>query len=115
MYFCIVFKINTVWKMEITKPELFETIKDIIIHARQRVYRMVNASLLDTYWQIGRLIVEEEQGGNVRAEYGKNTLKFLAQQLTEEFGKGFDESNLRNMRSFFRVFPICDTLRHELS
>ena len=76
---------------------------------------MVNTNLLETYWQIGLLIVEDEQGGNLRAEYGKNILKLLALQLTEEFGKGFDESNLRNMRSFYRAFPICDTLRHELS
>jgi predicted nuclease of restriction endonuclease-like (RecB) superfamily len=101
--------------MEIAKQELFQTIKDIIIQARQQVYRMVNTSLLNTYWQIGRLIIEEEQGGSARADYGKNTLKYLAQQLTDEFGKGFDESNLRNMRSLYRAFPIYDTLRHELS
>ncbi len=101
--------------MEIAKPELFETIKEIIIQARQRVYRMVNSSLLDTYWQIGHLIVVQEQGGNLRADYGKNTLKFLAQQLTEEFGRGFDYTNLTNMRKFYFAFPIVDTLRQELS
>jgi predicted nuclease of restriction endonuclease-like (RecB) superfamily len=97
------------------KKQLFHSIKEIILQARQRVYRMVNSNLLDTYWQVGRLIVEDEQGGNVRAEYGKAVLKDLAEQLTEEFGKGFDESNLRNMRSFHKAFPIRDTLRHELS
>jgi len=101
--------------MEIAQNHLFSTIKEVILQARQRVYRMVNSSLLETYWQIGRLIVEDEQRGKARADYGKNTLITLAQQLTNEFGKGFDESNLRNMRSFYRVFPICDTLRHELS
>lgn len=101
--------------MDTLKKQLFHSIKEIILQARQRVYRMVNSNLLDTYWQVGRLIVEDEQGGNVRAEYGKAVLKDLAEQLTEEFGKGFDESNLRNMRSFYKAFPIRDTLRHELS
>ncbi len=95
--------------------KLFHSIKEIILHARQRVYRMVNSSLLDTYWQIGYQIVENEQDGNARADYGKSVLKNLAVQLTEEFGKGFDDSNLRNMRSFYLAFPNRDTLRHELS
>lgn len=68
-----------------------------------------------TYWQIGQLIVEAEQQGKQRAEYGKYTLKNLSKQLTLEFGKGFDESNLRNFRTFYQSFPIRDTLRHELS
>ncbi|MEI6554558.1 MAG: PDDEXK nuclease domain-containing protein [Paludibacter sp.] len=101
--------------MEITQNQLFESIKNIVLQSRQRIYRMVNSNLIDTYWQIGQLIVEDEQGGNIRADYGKNTLNTLAQQLTTEFGKGFDGSNLRNMRAFYRAFPICDTLRHELS
>lgn len=101
--------------MEISQNNLFSTIKEIILQARKRVLRQVNSALLETYWQIGKIIVEDEQSGNTRAEYGKNTLKHLARQLTEEFGKGFDDSNLRNMRSFYRAFPIRDTLRHELS
>jgi len=76
---------------------------------------MANSTLLLTYWQIGKLIVEDEQKGNKRAEYGKYTLKDLSKKLTLEFGKGFDESNLRNMRTFYHSFPICDALRHELS
>jgi hypothetical protein len=95
--------------------KLFNSIKEIILQARQRVYRMVNSSLLDTYWQIGYQIVENEQEGNARADYGKGVLKNLAMQLTVEFGKEFDDSNLRNMRSFYLAFPIRDTLRHELS
>ena len=61
------------------------------------------------------VIVEDEQIGKDRADYGKATLKNLANQLTLEFGKGFDDSNLRNMRAFYKVFPIRDALRHELS
>jgi len=76
---------------------------------------MANTSLLQTYWQIGKLIIEDEQNGNDKAEYGKAILKNLATQLTLEFGKGFDDSNLRNMRAFYKAFPIRDTLRHELT
>ena len=101
--------------MEIVNIQLINSVKEVIIQSRQRVFRMVNASLLETYWNIGKLIVEDEQNGNVKATYGKATLKNLSNELTYEFGKGFDESNLRNMRSFYNAFPICDALRHELS
>lgn len=60
---------------------------------------VVDSELIQLNWSIGRLIVEEEQGGKDRAEYGKETLKNLAKQLSLEFGKGFDESNLRNIRA----------------
>lgn len=72
-----------------------------------------------TYWQIGQLIVEAEQQGKQRAEYGKYTLKNLSKQLTLvpilRDGNVFYESNLRNFRTFYQSFPIRDTLRHELS
>jgi hypothetical protein len=67
------------------------------------------------YWQIGYLIVEDEQHGDAKAIYGKGVLRKLAEQLTLEFGKGFDESNLRNIRQFYIAFPIRDAVRHELS
>ncbi len=101
--------------MEISEDSLFQSVKEIIRQSREKVFRIANSTLLLTYWQIGKLIVENEQRGKERAEYGKYTLKKLSQNLTLEFGKGFDESNLRNMRSFFHTFPICDALRHELS
>ena len=68
--------------MEIKNDNLFQSVKELILQSRQRVYRMVNSSLLETYWQIGRLIVENEQQGNAKAAYGKATLKKLANQLT---------------------------------
>ena len=71
--------------------------------------------MVQAYWQIGRLIVEHEQQGQARAEYGKAQLKALSQQLTQQFGKGFDASNLRNMRSFYQTFSNCDALSHNLS
>lgn len=101
--------------MEVSDDLLFRSIKEIIHQSRAKVFRMANSTLLITYWQIGQLIVENEQNGKDRAEYGKFVLKNLSKKLTLEFGKGFDESNLRNMRQFFQTFPICDALRHELS
>jgi len=94
---------------------LFQSIREIINESRQRVYRMANSALLQTYWQIGQLIVEDEQQGKAKAIYGVATLKTLATQLTLEFGKGFDERNLNNMRAFFNAFPIWNALRTELS
>jgi len=101
--------------MELSKSDLFSTIKDIIIQSRLRAFRAANSALLESYWQIGKIIVEDEQAGKSKADYGKATLKNLSQQLTIEFGKGFDESNLRNIRTFYKSFPIRDALRHELS
>ncbi|GGB41981.1 hypothetical protein GCM10011502_14130 [Oceanisphaera marina] len=71
--------------------------------------------MVQSYWQIGRLIVEEEQQGENRAAYGKQQLQQLSKQLTERLGKGFDVGNLRNMRQFYITFPIHDAVRSELS
>jgi len=101
--------------MEIQSNHLFYSIKEIILQSRQKVYRMVNATLLGTYWSIGKIIIENEQNGNDKATYGKATLKTLAFQLSAEFGKGFDERNLNNMRAFYKAFPIWNALRTELS
>ena len=67
------------------------------------------------YWHIGREIVEEEQKGKDRANYGEAILNKLAKKLAHDFGKGFDASNLWNMRKFYQTFPILDALRRELS
>lgn len=101
--------------MELQNNHIYQSIKEIIILSRQRVYRMANSALLETYWQIGKIIVEDEQQGKAKATYGKATLKKLANQLTLEFGKGFDERNLNNMRAFYQAFPIWNALRTELS
>lgn len=100
---------------DLTSVELLRSVRQIIETAREKVYRSSNTILLEMYWQIGRLIVEDEQKGANRAQYGKATLKHLSQALTLEFGKGFDESNLRNIRQFYLAFPIRDALRPELS
>ena len=92
--------------MEINNPNLLLSVKELIIQSRQRVYKMVNSVLLETYWNIGRLIIEDEQNGNTKAVYGKSTLKNLSKDLAFEFGKGFDERNLNNMKAFYTAFPI---------
>jgi len=71
--------------------------------------------MVQSYWQIGHLIVEHEQQGQQRAAYGKQQLQQLSKQLTLEFGKGFDASNLRNMRRFYMAFPIQETVSLKLS
>jgi predicted nuclease of restriction endonuclease-like (RecB) superfamily len=97
-------------------PEiLLEALRGIIAQARQQVLRSVDVVQVQTYWQMGRHIVEFEQGGQNRATYGKQLLASLAQSLTLEFGKGFDERNLRNMRAFFQQFPNWNAVRSELS
>jgi predicted GNAT superfamily acetyltransferase len=68
-----------------------------------------------TYWQVGRLIVEDQQAGEVRAEYGKAVLEALAERLTAKFGKGFTVNNLRYMRQFYLLFPNNHALRDDLS
>ncbi len=96
-------------------PALLKSLHGLIQKARQQVLRSVDAVQVRTCWEIGRHIVEFEQGGVGRAEYGKRLLEVLAHDLTAEFGKGFDASNLRYMRLFYQAFPIRDALRHELS
>lgn len=93
----------------------YQNIRAILEKARSTAYRAVNFAMVQAYWEIGRIIVEEEQKGAERAEYGKGLIKELSRRLTKDYGRGFDESNLRNMRLFYQTFPNCDALRHELS
>ena len=79
-------------------------IKTILKNARQKAYTAVNSAMVEAYWEIGRRIVEEEQSGRERAEYGKEIIKNLSKELTEEFGKGFGERNIRNIRQFYVLF-----------
>lgn len=94
---------------------LLDALRSLIVQARQQVLRHVDVVQVQTCWQIGRHIVEFEQGGQARAAYGKRLLPQLGQALVQEFGKGFDERNLRHMRAFFQCFPIWNALRSELS
>ena len=93
---------------------LVADIKAIIQQARSRAYSAVNSAMVQAYWLIGRRIVEEEQGGESRAEYGKQVVATLSRELTAEFGKGFLERNLREFRQFYLTFPP-QKIRHSLS
>ena len=96
-------------------PKLYKEINSILRTARANAYKVVNFAMVTSYWSIGQVIVEYEQNGNERAEYGKAVLEGLSKKLTAEFGKGFDESNLRYMRLFYQTFKNYDALRHELT
>ncbi len=92
-----------------------QEIRAVLDSARKNVAWQVNNELLNTYWNIGRIICEHEQTVPDRADYGKQTLKVLARELTQEFGKGFSRSNLQNMRLFYQGYPKCQTLSGKLS
>jgi predicted nuclease of restriction endonuclease-like (RecB) superfamily len=92
-----------------------DEIKSIIRTARQKAFRAVNTAMVEAYWDVGRRIVEEEQNGDLRAQYGKQLLKNLALELQEEFSEGYDERELRRMRQFYLAFPIRGTVCPELS
>ena len=104
-----------IYNMEITERKLIEQIETLLTAARQKVAAEVNTTLLSTYWQIGKLIVENEQQHNNRAEYGKQTLKTLSKALTQEFGKGFSVSNLQSMRRFYLTHEKQQTVSVKLS
>jgi len=90
--------------MKELEKNLYSQVAEILKTARQQVVRQVNTTMVHTYFEIGRLIVEDEQNGNERAEYGKHVLKELSKQLTEEFGKGFSVENLDRMRFFYKIY-----------
>ena len=97
------------------KGDLYARVKQIIENARSSVARAINFEMVRSYWLIGREIVEEEQKGKKRADYGRKSLENLSARLTRDIGKGFDPSNLWNMRKFYLTFPILDAVRRELS
>ena len=89
---------------------IFQQVVELLQSARQQVLRTVNSTMVCTYFEIGRMIVEEEQNGKERAEYGKQLLKGLSEQLTKEFGKGFSLVNLENMRKFYLAYSISESV-----
>jgi predicted nuclease of restriction endonuclease-like (RecB) superfamily len=94
---------------------LLDVLRELIQKGRQQALRAVDMVQVQTCWEVGRHIVEYEQGGEMRAAYGKKLLPQLAAVLSREFGKGFDATNLRHMRGFYQAFPIRDAVRRELS
>ena len=102
-------------KLKNVHVDLYGAIRQVLETARQSAYKAVNFAMVQAYWQIGRLIVEDEQNGENRAEYGKKVLDGLAERLTADFGKGFDARELRRMRQFYLLFSKWDAVRPELS
>lgn len=94
--------------------QTYQSVRGYVVEAQQQVYRAVNSAMVEAYWKIGKEIYEA-CGENERAAYGKQILAELSRKLSAEFGKGFDESNLRTMRRFYLAFPIQDAVRPELS
>jgi predicted nuclease of restriction endonuclease-like (RecB) superfamily len=94
---------------------LVQELRELIAESRRQIVRAVDVAQVRTCWGVGRHIVEFEQGGAARAEFGSKLLARLSEALTLDFGKGFDERNLRHMRQFYIEFPIWNALRSELS
>ncbi len=106
---------NEMENIPVSVDDLYADIRVILTSARRQTYRAINFTMVDSYWLIGQTIVVHEQRGEARAAYGKGVLKELASRLTVDFGKGFDERELRKMRQFYLTFQIRDTLRPELT
>ena len=99
-------------KMEI-KKDIYQEIHDLLHKARQNIISNINSTMTKTYFLIGKRIVEEEQDGNKRAEYGKKLMKTLSEKLTKEFGRGFSQRNLEQMRTFYLRYSISQTVSAE--
>ncbi|MDM8300267.1 DUF1016 N-terminal domain-containing protein [Collinsella tanakaei] len=97
---------------ESSDERVYVSVRETLESARGKVERSVNSVMVEAYWEIGRQISEAT---GERAEYGKHLVQYLAERLTSEYGKGFDYTNLTNMRKFHQAFPILDALRQELS
>lgn len=88
------------------KKDIYEEIRGLLKSARENIVSTINSTMAKTYFLIGKRIVEEEQNGEKRAEYGKKLIKELSKKLTKEFGKGFSERNLEQMRKFYLAYSI---------
>jgi predicted GNAT family N-acyltransferase len=89
--------------------EFYIKVVELLKKVRNSVVKTINKTMVYTYFEIGRIIVEEEQKGKARAEYGKQILKGLSKKLSIEFGKGFSVDNLENMRRFYLSYSISET------
>ncbi|MGL5349283.1 MAG: PDDEXK nuclease domain-containing protein [Cetobacterium sp.] len=94
---------------------LYVRVKNILENGRAKAFKVVNTVMIESYWNIGKEIVEEEQRGENRAEYGKYVIQSISEKLTEEFGKGYSISNIKYMRQFYLTFPIGHSLSGQLS
>ena len=101
--------------LTIDNQEMIDEIKDIILTSRKKVTYQVNSTMILAYWNVGRVIVEHEQKGKVKAEYGKEVIKELSRELRKSLGTGFSVSNLFNMKKFYITYPKFQTVSRKLS
>ena len=101
--------------LEKSNNKMIQEIKDIILSSRKKVAYEVNNTMLYAYWNVGRIIVENEQNGNIKAEYGKQIMKELSKELRKSLGSGFSVSNLFNMRKLYITYPKFQTVSGKLS
>lgn len=94
---------------------LYEAIRDVLLSARSRAYEAVNSEMVLAYWSIGRIIVEDEQAGRVRGNYGQGVLKAISARLTGEFGTGYSVRNLQFMKKLYLTYPNANALRTHLT
>ena len=92
------------------QTNFYNRITDLLKESRKSVVQVINKTMVYTYFEIGRMIVKEEQNGKERAEYGKHLLEELSKRLKTEFGKGFSVDNLENMRKLYSVYSISETV-----
>lgn len=102
-------------KVTALNQKLYSNVQAIIEKSKNTVSRAVNFTMVKAYWEIGRLIFEEEQNGKNRADYGTHLISSLSKKLSGEYGKGFSTTNLKQMRQFFVQFPKSQTLSDQLS
>jgi len=98
-----------------SKTSYIAEIKSILSSARDKAYYAINSAMVEAYWKIGRRIVEEEQHGKERADYGTYIIKTLSKELTLEFGKGFSERSIWQFRQFYQMFPEFEIMRDPLA
>ena len=100
--------------MELENTKIFNEVINLLKDAREKVKKTIDNTMTKTYYEIGKIIVEEEQKGNERAEYGKEIIKKLSIILTNEFGRGFSKSNIEQMRKFYLTYSKTQTVSGEL-
>lgn len=95
--------------------DIYSEIKETLLQSRDHAYTAVNFAIVQAYWHIGRIIVEHEQNGSLRAEYGKAVLQGISEKLQQEFGGGFSVRNLQQMKKFYVLYPNTNALRSQLT
>ena len=95
--------------------DIYSEIKEALLRSRNQAYSAVNFAMVQAYWHIGRIIVEHEQNGSLRADYGKGVLQEVSERLQQEFGTGFSVRNLQQMKKFYVTFQNANALRSQLT